>query len=744
MARIRAKTTLRLVFVVGSLVLLGVSWLAFREGEQKDWKRFQDEYQATYKQKVSALRDQAAKDQDEAGVKKWSRLLEEARDGDGHKIRQVFLPDAGVRDLCLTCHLGMENPLFAEAANPLRQHPPEILKDHKPTQFGCTLCHHGQGVGLTVDKAHGFESNWEAPRLPRRYVQATCLGCHETPFQLAGAERAERGRLLFLEHACYGCHDVRSLQGLPYRSFPLDGTGLKIENATWLRQWLRDPSRLRPRTGMPTFRLKDQEILHLAAFLSSRKELSRELPPPSAAGSVPRGQELFTERGCVACHSVDRGDPAVSRLVPNLADAGWKLSGRWVLAWLENPVSLNPQTPMPNLMLTPEERRDLASYLATLKNEEAGKILEADQLAGQETGDPEEGRRLVQLFGCYGCHGLRDTEQLPRPGVEVAEVAKKRLEELPFGNSQVPRTKWDWVFNKIQKPAVYETQDMPLKMPDYPGLSEEEVEALTVYYLQNRYYELPERYLARSTPENKLAASGEWMLDRFHCRACHQIEENVLPRIDRFVSLKSLAPPRLVNEAERVQPQWFFQYLTRPVVLRPWLKIRMPQFNWTYEERKNLIAYFAGRLPPEARKNAEVPYVLMPVREDYDPEIIAMGEYRVHTDKCVQCHPISLDGGLPEGVNVEDLSINLMLTKNRLRYEWIKNFLRNPDAYAGAGTKMPFVYYTPDGVPRVPDPEKWIEYSTLYLLFMEKPPEMPKETGIEEIRPGADVDWTQY
>ncbi len=745
MGRIRAKTPLRIFFVVSSLALLGLSWLAFRQSEQKDWKRFQDEYQATYKQKVSALRDQAAKDQDEAGLKKWSRLLDEARDGDGHRILQVFLPDAGVRDLCSTCHLGMENPLFAEAANPLRQHPPEILRDHKPSQFGCTLCHQGQGVGLTVEKAHGFENNWEAPRIPRRYVQAACLGCHETPFRLAGAERAERGRLLFVEHACYGCHDARSLEGLPYRSFPLDGAGLKIENTGWLRQWIRDPSRLRPRTGMPTFRLKEEEILHLAAFVSSRRDLPRELPPPAGqAGSADRGQELFTERGCIACHSVERGDTTVSRLVPNLADAGWKLSGPWVLAWLEDPAALSPQTPMPNLMLTLEERNDLASYLATLKNKEAGEILQAAPAAGLDAGDPEEGRRLVQLFGCYGCHGLRDTEQLPRPGVEVAEVAKKRLEELPFGDSQVPRTKWDWVFNKIQKPAVYETRDMPLKMPDYPDLSEEEVEALTVFYLHNRYYALPERYLVRAAPEDRLAASGEWMLDRFHCRACHQIEENVLPRIDRFVSLKSLAPPRLVNEAERVQPQWFFQYLTRPVVLRPWLKIRMPQFNWTYEQRRDLVAHFAGRLPPEARKNASVPYVLLPVREDYDPEIIAMGEYRVRTDKCVQCHPISLDGGLPEGVKVEDLSINLMLTKNRLRYEWIKNFLRNPDRYAGAGTKMPFVYYTPDGVPRVPEPEKWIEYSTLYLLFMEKPPEMPKEKGIEEIRPGADVDWTQY
>ena len=160
--------------------------------------------------------------------------------------------------------------------------------------------------------------------------------------------------------------------------------------------------------------------------------------------------------------------------------------------------------------------------------------------------------------------------------------------------------------------------------------------------------------------------------------------------------------------------------------------------------RPNRLQESFPRLSPEAREAAKVPYALLPVREDYSSEIVAMGEYRVQTDKCVQCHPISLDGGLPEGLNVEDLSINLMLSKARLRYDWLKNFLRNPDRYAGAGTKMPFVYYTPDGVPRIPEPEKWIEYSAIFLMFMDKVPEMPKEQTIEEIRPGTDVDWTQY
>ena len=70
----------------------------------------------------------------------------------------------------------------------------------------------------------------------------------------------------------------------------------------------------------------------------------------------------------------------------------------------------------------------------------------------------------------------------------------------------------------------------------------------------------------------------------------------------------------------------------------------------------------------------------------------------------------------------------------------IKNFLRDPDKYAGAGTKMPYVFYTPDGAPRVSDAEMWIAYVTNYLMIMEKIPEpLP-----EEEKPEEEIDWTEW
>ncbi len=744
MATIRAGLTSRLIFVVLVVACLIAALVVFRSEGRQEWKGIQRDYEKMFKERVEQNLQAATEEEDEEALKKWTRLLDQAENGRGPRIEQVFLPDAGVRDLCRTCHLAVENPLFRDAANPLAYHPPGILRDHKPNRFGCTLCHHGQGVGLSVGKAHGFEENWPLPRVPSRFVQGLCLGCHESPHRLEGAEKAEEGRVLFVEHGCYGCHEARTTGGLPPMSSPFEGMATKVFRTEWMFQWIKDPAALRPRTRMPTFRLKDEEILHIVAYLNRQEKMPKPLAPyRRKQASYRRGKDLFSEKGCVACHSVKRSEACLTDRVPNLSNAGLKLSSRWIATWLAGPADLNGQTAMPRLMLTEEERRDLTRYLKGLWPKEIEDLLGQAPSNLPEGADPAEGKRLVQLMGCYGCHLVEDMERLPLPGVEVGEVAGKRLDELPFGSSDVPHTKWDWLFEKIRKPDIFQTEDMPLKMPDH-RLSEQEVESLTVYYLHNEDYDIPESYLCRIRPEQATLARGEWMVNHYNCGGCHQLEENVKPRVDAHIGRKSMVPPRLINQAERVQPQWFFQYLSNPVELRPWLEIRMPAFAWSYQDREDLIAYFRLILDPGLRATVKVPYVSLPVRDDVDPEVVEMGEYRVKTDKCMQCHPVSFDGELPEGVKLEDLSINLMLSKSRLRFDWIKNFLRDPDRYAGQGTKMPYVYYTPDGVARMPDPEMWIEYASLFLMFMDKVPEMPEERAIEEVRPGADVDWTTY
>ncbi|MEW6077329.1 MAG: c-type cytochrome [Thermodesulfobacteriota bacterium] len=738
---IQATFRLRVLFGIISLLILAtiIGVIVREERNRNQWKRFQAQYNSQYVELLDGKIKEVEQAGDQEAMKKWAKLKDDQLRSQEIKMQQVFLPGTQTRDLCMTCHIGMKNSLFAEAANPLKAHPPEILKDHKIDGFGCTLCHHGQGVGLTVDKAHGKEHNWELPRLPMEYVQSSCFECHENVFGLKGAEKASEGRILFVEKGCYGCHDANVMEGLPKFSVPFSGLAGKIQSRNWVAKWVEDPQAIRPATLMPKFRIKPEQIRDISEYIYSLPDKDLQLKAYSAGqAKADTGRQLFTDKGCVACHSPERDKPGLTNRIPLLADAGLKMKSDWLSNWIENPKTVNPDTWMPKLELTADDILHLTAYVGTLKDATVADRLKEESPAG----NGEEGKALVQSLGCLGCHKIKDKTDPAKVGVSVMDVADKRMEELPFGNSKVPHTKWDWLRNKISTPEVYQTDDMPMYMPNYV-LSDTEIQRLTVFYLYNRLLKIPESFISRASAGDRMEERGDWMIRHFNCQGCHQILKDAdKPRIDAHLDRKTMVPPMIVDEAEKVQPDWMFDYLRRPSAMRPWLQIRMPQFNFSYHEVTLLIEYMHAIMPDEKREQFAIPYDSQLVRSDYTDETIEMGKYRFRNDKCMQCHPVSFTGELPEGKSVEDMSLNLMLVKSRLRYHWIINFMRDPAQFVGTQTRMPYVFYTPDKVPRIPDPEAWLERTALFLMFMEEIPEPLAEE--EKAREVQSFDFNNY
>jgi cbb3-type cytochrome oxidase cytochrome c subunit len=59
---------------------------------------------------------------------------------------------------------------------------------------------------------------------------------------------------------------------------------------------------------------------------------------------------------------------------------------------------------------------------------------------------------------------------------------------------------------------------------------------------------------------------------------------------------RSVLPPPLVREGERVQPNWLYGFLLNPPPIRPesYMRLRMPKFNMSNEEARALANYFSG------------------------------------------------------------------------------------------------------------------------------------------------------
>ena len=76
----------------------------------------------------------------------------------------------------------------------------------------------------------------------------------------------ERGKQLFTEHGCYGCHMIEKY-GTPIAT-DLSHVGSKSSVAD-LARWLRDPAAQKPTAHMPKIAMSESEAQALAAYLGS-------------------------------------------------------------------------------------------------------------------------------------------------------------------------------------------------------------------------------------------------------------------------------------------------------------------------------------------------------------------------------------------------------------------------------------------------------------------------------------------
>jgi tetratricopeptide (TPR) repeat protein/mono/diheme cytochrome c family protein/cytochrome c2 len=293
------------------------------------------------------------------------------------RINQIFVEDAGIVDRCTTCHLGVENPSMKDAPQPFRYHPQEILKSHSLREFGCTLCHQGEGRATNfadavhsspeeriayLEKELGYRNvhSWENPMTFPPVKESPCGKCHlETrPFGkgIKGAETLHKGAELFLNRVCFRCHKIDSIGGTVGPE--LTGLGDKtIEEfqtthdlslvakppynrshiTTWIYKHFKNPTSVFPErkvvladgtesqilpTIMPNFKFPDDEANALTAFVLSlrRADLPRRYISgfEDVKGKTDDAHILFTSY-CARCHGeMDDTDFARSQIGPTL------------------------------------------------------------------------------------------------------------------------------------------------------------------------------------------------------------------------------------------------------------------------------------------------------------------------------------------------------------------------------------------------------------------------------------------
>ena len=184
----------------------------------------------------------------------------------------------------------------------------------------------------------------------------------------ADESRPESGILLLRELNCITCHTLDPDAGLSSKQAPDLQQIADRASPFFVESFLKDPQAAQPGSTMPALlaHLDDAErnkvATQLTHYLTSlRRGEFRQTPPNLAA--VSRGDQLYHDVGCVACHSPLREDAtpiANSRSFPSM-EAKYSHSG--LTRFLRDPLAVRPSGRMPSLNLSDREASDIAHYL---------------------------------------------------------------------------------------------------------------------------------------------------------------------------------------------------------------------------------------------------------------------------------------------------------------------------------------------------------------------------------------------
>ena len=585
---------------------------------------------------------------------------------------------------------------------------------------------------------------WDQPMFPVKYTEAGCFKCHSNEIFLRGADKLNLGTNLIERAGCFGCHAIERYEDKRRIGPDLNKISAKV-NKDWAYLWIKNPKSFRHNAWMPKFfglsnnsdpksiARTDQEIHAMVHYLF-KNSAGFPLDRIPRRGNLERGEDLVNSLGCFGCHRIESdASEEVTTLQtlrrdhgPNLIGLASKTDHEWIYNWLREPERYFPQTKMPNLRLTVTEAADITAYLMTMDDEEflgqsippidekqvneivmafLGKMFsdyDSRQKLAQMTLEDKldyTGEKLIRTYGCFGCHNIPGFEKEKPIGTELTEEGNKEVVKLDFALLDIEHSRKAWFTQKLLHPRSFDENKVKgpyerLRMPDFK-FSHQEAEAIVTAllgFVKTSYGVKPSRSVNPDVHE------GQWLVRENNCQGCHLIEHDggaIRPTITQWLMdvngigrnaalevTADFSPPDLNTQGAKTQPDWLFNFIKNPTTLiRPNLRVRMPTFNLQDDEWNSIIRYF--QFLEEEVDAYESPHVV-----DRRSARYKAGEKLEEMGVCNNCHFYGSTFPLQDA---QTWAPNLALTKERLRPEWVTDWLRDPQGII-PGTKMPEPY----------------------------------------------------
>lgn len=564
-------------------------------------------------------------------------------------IKQIWIKKLDKIDRCETCHLGIKEDALKDREQPFRTHP-HIYHDLE--DYGCTICHEGQGPATTTLESTGKIKYWDKPLLPKEYMEASCGKCHKE-MVVSQAPILTMGRKLIEESNCVACHKIEGFKKVWTPS--LDGIGSKV-NKTWLYNWLKDPKKYFSKTKMPNFLLSDEDAKILTEFLFSFKSFSGDnkldlLPvqltisdEKQQSSLVELGTIKFSEARCISCHSVKgKGGYAAN----DLGKIGSKVNEEWLYNYIKDPKRYQPDVIMPRYHF---DEASLNAIVVYIESEYVDEKIKQISFNKPDTDYYAKGLALFEKYNCGSCHQLSGIKKNDVIGPELSLIGDKKLYEIEFGNSNIEQTLPNYIYTKIKNPRVFLES---MKMPDF-SFTDEEARSITVALLGYSDETIPEELKVKPLVSSNYNPQGDFgkLVSEYACFGCHTMNGR-----GRLIATD------LTIEASKTQRGWLENYFKIPYSIRPILTERMPNLYLNDEEIKTIVEYMEKMLIVDSLERN-----------------VTMDDSKIEKGKglfyekfgCQSCHQVGSSGGYVGPV--------LDKVSQRLKPGWIYYWLKNPQS----------------------------------------------------------------
>src|SRR5256884_34953 len=437
-------------------------------------------------------------------------------------------------------------------------------------------------------------------------------------------------------------------------------------NKNWIPVWLKKPTDFRPTTKMPNFRLNEDQIKAISAYIWQSG--LKDAPPKQKSGNAEHGKELFETRGCLACHSMGEGSQMEGgTFAANLTRVGEKANYDYLVRWIHNARErTRPYCPYEKKDIGPEDyKKKGLPYQFDLEHSQC----------------PNDG------------HELQVQNMTVMPSLRLSpEDAEDIATYLMTQKKQEPASYADAAF--MDDPALNDegkvkSETEALRMPNV-HLTKEQVLDLTTFLLGSQETSLPSTYQYKPGDARHDVQEGWWIVKKYNCMGCHQFipgQRTILMGLNQYQDVQEQLPPKLLTEGARVDPEWLRKFLSNPALsttdtnrngVRPYLKVRMPTFSFSDNELRKLVRFF------QALSQQPMPYgpEQVPTLTARESDM-ARSLFSSTAAPCLKCHAT----GDPQHDKIATAP-NFLLAKERLKPDWVERWITDPQNIS-PGTSMP-------------------------------------------------------